>query len=73
LEITFLLEASDRYRAAELGVNAGAVVLYVERVGGTDLAFIGQPAEMQRLARALDQAAEQGASRALVEEDVWQP
>jgi hypothetical protein len=62
MELTITLQPTDRYRPAGLGV-AGPAVVYVERDGATDLAVIAEPAEMQRLARALDQAAEIAASR----------
>jgi hypothetical protein len=62
MELTVTLQPTDRYRPASLGV-LGPAVVYVERDGATDLAFIAEPAEMQRLARALDQAAEVVASR----------
>jgi hypothetical protein len=58
VEITLTLEPSDRYRPAGLGMTGGTVVLYVERPGGTDLAILGEPTELRRLAHALDDAAD---------------
>jgi hypothetical protein len=58
VEITLTLEAGDRYRAAGLGVTGSCKVLYIERPGGTDLAILGEPGELRRLARALDDAAD---------------
>jgi hypothetical protein len=60
MEITLTLESSDSYRPMGLGVPGAAVVLYVERPGGTDLAILGNPAELRRLARALDDTAAVG-------------
>jgi hypothetical protein len=57
MEITLTLEPSDSYRPIGLGVAGTTMVLYVERPGGTDLAILGEPAELRRLARALDSAA----------------
>jgi hypothetical protein len=60
MEITLTLEPSDSYRPMGLGVAGATVVLYVERPGGTDLAILGEPTELRRLARALDDAATVG-------------
>jgi hypothetical protein len=57
MEITLTLESSDNYRPMGLGVAGATTVLYVERPGGTDLAILGEPSELRRLARALDDAA----------------
>jgi len=62
MELTVTLQPTDRYRPATLGAGGPAVV-YVERDGATDLAFIAETTEMRRLARALDQAAEIAASQ----------
>jgi hypothetical protein len=60
MEITLTLESSDSYRPMGLGVAGATTVLYVERPGGTDLAILGAPSELRRLARALDDAATVG-------------
>jgi len=60
MEITLTLEPSDHYRPMGLGVAGATVVLYVERPGGTDLAILGEPGELRRLARALDDTATLG-------------
>jgi hypothetical protein len=60
MEITLTLEPSDCYRPMGLGLRGATVVLYVERPGGTDLAILGEPTELRRLARALDDAATVG-------------
>jgi hypothetical protein len=60
MEITLTLEPSDSYRPMGLGVAGATAVLYVERPGGTDLAILGEPSELRRLARALDDAATVG-------------
>lgn len=51
MELTVTLQPTDRYRPATLG-EAGPAVVYVERDGATDLAFIAETTEMRRLARA---------------------
>jgi hypothetical protein len=62
MELTITLQPTDRYRPAGLG-QVGPAVVYIERDGATDLAVIAEPLEMQRLARALHQAAEIATSR----------